>query len=125
MDLGILSVFPSLFDYSFLATAVLRIALGLLLISTGSRMLAREQSPQSDTRALGVSASVIGLALTIGFYTQIAAIFASVLWGVIAFHAPRKTETPVNIRAVYAFLALVSLTLLFFGPGAFAVDLPF
>lgn len=125
MELGVLSVFPSFFDYSFLATAVLRIALGLLLLSAGSRMLARERSPQDDTRALGVAASIIGLALTVGFYTQIAAILAGIVWSIIALHAPRKTEAPVNIRGVYAVLALTSLLLIFFGPGAFAVDLPF
>lgn len=125
MDLGILSVFPSLLDYDFLATAVLRVTLGLLLLSLGSRILARTQSPENDTRALGVSASIVGLALTIGFYTQIAAILAGVIWGIVALHAPRTTEAPVNMRALYVCLALISTLLVFFGPGAFGVDLPF
>lgn len=125
MDLGTLSIFPTLLDYDFLAAGVLRVALGLLLVSLGSRFFARTRSKESDTSTLGIAASIVGLALTIGFYTQIAAILAGVIWSIVAFHAPRKAETPVSMPVLYGFLALASLLLLFFGPGPFAVDLPF
>src|SRR3989339_1393494 len=106
MDIGIVSIFPSLFDYEFLAVGILRIGLGLLVLSVGSRMLTWAKTPQSDARLLGGSASIVGLALAVGIYTQIAAILAGIIWGIIAFHAPRKTEAPINIRVMYAFLAL-------------------
>lgn len=125
MDIGMVSIFPSLFDYEFIAVGILRIGLGLLVLSAGSRMLTWAKTPQSDARALGISATIVGLALTVGIYTQIAAILAGIIWSIVAFHAPRKTEAPVDIRVVYAFLALASLLLVFFGPGALAIDLPF
>src|SRR3989344_819009 len=115
MDLGIVSIFPSLFDYSFLAIGVLRVGFGLLLLSTGSRILARQQTTLVDLRALGVSASILGLVFIAGFYTQIAAILSAIFWGILAVHAPQKTESPANIRSLYVFVALTSLVFLFLG----------
>ncbi|MHB8652218.1 MAG: hypothetical protein ACYC8S_03760 [Minisyncoccota bacterium] len=133
MDHGIVSLFPSLFTYQFLVIGVLRMAAGLLAISAGYRHLARRATnnpPQSrDGKAVvqtagGTALVIAGILFVVGLYTQGAAIALSILWTSAATISLKRREPFLRFSAIYFFIALVSLSFLFLGPGAFAIDLP-
>ncbi|OHA79775.1 MAG: hypothetical protein A2675_04175 [Candidatus Yonathbacteria bacterium RIFCSPHIGHO2_01_FULL_51_10] len=132
MNYGIVSLFPALFDYQFLAIGILRIAVGLLALAAGYRHLKGyvEQTPDQNAspRAVRITVGnilvIAGLLLTVGLYTQGAAIVAAVMWVGAAIISLKRRELFFLHTATYLFIALVCLSFLFLGPGAFAIDLP-
>jgi len=68
---------------------------------------------------------IAGVLLVIGFYTQGAAVVTGALMTVATFIKWRKPSAlHRNTMDFYIILAVVSFSLLFLGPGAFAIDLP-
>lgn len=133
MDHGIVSLFPSLFAYQFLAIGVLRMAMGAVTFFAGYRHLStRTEKSASQTKktsslakmSVGALLVVAGLLLILGLYTQAAAIVASILWVGAAIVSLKRRESLPQFATIYFFVALVSLSFLFLGPGAFAIDLP-
>lgn len=132
MNHGIVSLFPALFDYQFLAIGILRIAVGLLSLAAGYRHLkgraegALEQSssPRAVRTIVGGVLIIAGLLFIAGLYTQGAAIAGTVMWIGAAIVSLKRHELFFLHAATYLFIALVCLSFLFLGPGAFAVDLP-
>ncbi|MHB1118357.1 MAG: DoxX family protein [Minisyncoccota bacterium] len=132
------SLFPSLFDYSFLAIGILRITLGLIVIGFAYTNTFKGRAdtlaffeklrirPANIFLKIAVGIELLmGILLTLGYYTQAAALVAGVLMSLVAlikWHRPNLL--PHNTAAFYLLLAVVSFTLLFIGPGAFAFDLP-
>ena len=133
------SLFPQLFDYSFLATAVLRIAIGLILIRLAyqtffikrdERLLALEKEGIKPAflflSLIGGAKIILGLLLAIGLFTQVATLIVSTL-AFIAFLAKKRRPSLLilsNTNEFYLLLFIASLVLAFIGPGAFAIDLP-
>lgn len=133
-----LSVFPQLFDYSFLAITVLRITLGVIFIFFAYGKLFRERSmriaffDKLSLRPAIVFFSIVtgleliaGIFLTIGLFTQIMAMITGTLMVLATLIKWRRPDVlPYNTAEFYILLALVSYSLVFLGPGSFAFDLP-
>lgn len=133
------SLFPQLFDYEFLATGVLRIAIGLILIHLAYQsfftkrdeclfVLEKEGVKPSFLflSLVSVCKAVLGLLLIIGLFTQITTLVVSTL-AFVAFLIKIKRPSFLilpNTNEFYILLFIVSLVLAFLGPGAFAIDLP-
>jgi len=133
-----LSVFPQLFDYSFLAITILRVTLGIIFIFFAYGELFRERTMRiaffdklSLRPAILFFAIVTGLELlagiflTIGLFTQIMALIVGALMVFATLIKWRRPDVlPYNTLEFYVLLAIVSFSLIFLGPGSFAFDLP-
>lgn len=133
-----LSLFPSLFDYSLLAITVLRVSLGLIFVWFAYTKIFRERleriaffekinvRPAIFFYSLVTGLELIaGISLTIGLYTQAAALTVGILMVFATLIKWRKSDTlPYNTIEFYLLLATVSFAVLFLGPGVFAFDLP-
>ncbi len=132
------SLFPELFDFSFLAIGILRVTLGLIFLwfayikifSAHTEYLSFfEKTKIRPTKVflnivIGVEL-LIGASLVAGYYSQAAELGGGALTtlaALIKWHRPNLL--PHNTAAFYLLLSVVSLALLFIGPGAFAFDLP-
>lgn len=132
------SLFPHLFDYSFLAIGVLRITLGLIFIWFAYSKVFYERveriaffeklkmRPAIVFFSLVSGAEFItGVGLVVGFYTQLAALITGSLMTLATLiKANRPHALPYNTIEFYILLAVVSFVIMFIGPGAFAFDLP-
>ena len=132
------SLFPELFNFSFVAPFVLRIALGIPLIVGGFRkIIAKEKTPQ---RILGGVVFLSGIFLVIGLFTQAAAIAVSLIIIVNSIIMRPKfltSETSVEIGSTPVVRGqhprswterliklAIAVSLILTGPGLFAFDLP-
>src|SRR3989344_4279610 len=113
------SLFPELFNFSFLAPFILRIALGVPLIKHGFGKIIAPQSALQ--RILGGIVFLSGIFLIIGLSTQAAAIavsliiiFSSIIMG--GKHPRSWTERLIKLA--------IAVSLILTGPGLFAFDLP-
>jgi len=132
------SLFPNLLDYSFLATGVLRITVGIIFLSfwyygfTHAREIRTQFFEKLKLRPAKVffwitSAieGVAGLFFVIGYCTQAVALVMGSLMLLTSFIKHHKpTVLPKNTTEFYVLLSVVCFTLVFLGAGAFAVDLP-
>jgi len=132
------SLFPDLLNYGFLATGILRITLGLIFVYFAYSKIFHERLERiAFFEKLGLRPALLyfalvngaelvaGICLTIGLYTQGAALVTGalmVLASLIKWRHPHAL--PYNTIEFYILLAVVSFTLIFLGPGAFAIDLP-
>lgn len=134
----ITSTFPSLLDFSFLATTILRVTLGFIFIWFAYSKFFKEKhariaffeklglrpAKQYFHAITGIEA-LAGVLLVVGAYTQIAALTTGVLMTLATIIKWRKPSAlPHNTIEFYILLAVVSFMLVFFGAGAFAFDLP-
>ena len=134
----ITSTFPSLLDFSFLATTVLRVTLGFIFIWFAYSKFFKERHARiAFFEKLGLRPARVyfytinsleglaGVLLVVGAYTQIAAIITGVLMTLAVVIKWRKPSAlPYNTIEFYILLAVVSFMLVFFGAGALAFDLP-
>lgn len=117
---------------------MLRIAVGLLFIRFGYLKLFKEKDrylaffhalvPSTSQRVfsfVSILELILGVLLLAGLYTQGAAIAVAVIMLGAVIIKLRKPSLLRNDIEFYALIGLVSLALLFLGPGAFAIDLPF
>lgn len=132
------SLFPSLFDFQMLGVFVLRVTLGLIFVyfwykkithSNTERIHFFEKLGLRPAKVyFGIVSSVEGIAgalLVVGLYTQGAVLVTGTLMLIATLIKWRKPSAlPRNTIDFYIILAVVSFSLLFLGPGAFAVDLP-
>ncbi len=113
-----LSLFPSLYDYTFFAPALLRVAIALLIIYGSVGSLKRGQ-----VKTLSLIKIVAGLGLLAGFLTQGAALILALAMVFEIVQAKRRGHAHFHYR--YHLLKLVVLVaLLLLGPGAIALDWP-
>ena len=133
------SLFPQLFDYGFLATAILRIAVGLILVHLAylSFFVQRNDRLISIKKAgIGqaflflsienIVKAILGVILIIGLITQIATLAVSA-FAIVSFLVKKLRPSLItlsNTNEFYALLFIVSLVLAFIGPGTLAFDLP-
>lgn len=132
-----LNPFPELLTFGLLAPFLLRVTLGFILINLGHLKLTKERvrwetafetmgfkSKESLTKIFGFIEIAGGLALILGFYTQIAAL----VFALIAFaelYVEQKEESLFARDVVfYLLLFVIALSLLFSGAGFFALDYP-
>lgn len=118
-----LSVFPELFNYSLAAVFVLRATLGLLIVNCGVKKISGD--PGKKWKALGAAELAIGICLTIGFLTQIMALATAIIFlGALILKIKKSERFAGKPYGCYIMFLIVSLSLLFLGPGLFSVDLP-
>lgn len=133
-----LSLFPSLFDYNILAIFALRITLGGIFVWFAYTKIFRERTERiAFFEKIGLTPAILfftavtgielvaGVLLTVGLFTQGAALATGILMTIATFIKWRTPNAlPYNTIEFYILLAIVSFSLLFFGPGIFAFDLP-
>ena len=113
------SLFPELFNFSFLAPFILRIALGVPLIKHGfGKIIAKEKIPQ---KILGGIVFISGIFLIIGLFTQAAAIIVSLI--IVINSIVRRGQHSRSLTERLIKLA-IAVSLILTGPGLFAFDLP-
>lgn len=132
-----LSIFPELFTFSFLGITLIRVTVGLVLfyiglMTTGIKKTAYSTEMKVRNYPLakiipivfGVMEIITGIFLITGFLTQLMAIVAIYIFINLIFiekHVGRVFDYP-NI--FYFSMILVSIAIIFLGPGIFAFDLP-
>lgn len=111
-----LSLFPSLFDYSFFGITFLRVVLALV-IAWCAWEKPKEQWPMKLVQG------IIAVLLLIGLFTQAAALLLAIIAtaNLIMKKENRNNRDWVTSRVLIIALALA---LVLFGPGAWAIDLP-
>lgn len=132
-----LNPFPDLLTFSFFAPFLLRLALGVVFFDFGRHTLGKGRAQHGalfealglgkHTRhitTLGTLQIVIALMLIVGLYTQIAALVA-LIFSLTAYYLKGKHGAHIEHRRHLFFLtAVIALSLLLSGAGAFAFDLP-
>ena len=121
------SIFPDMLAFSMLGTTLVRVAVGyifLLLAVQFARVFFKKNSAyRTLTGALTVLYTVSGILLILGLYTQIIAILGATLAFFGHITSPRS-KTGLGQNHLFFLLWMCCLSLLFLGPGAFAIDLP-
>ncbi|MBU6390184.1 DoxX family membrane protein [Patescibacteria group bacterium] len=132
-----LSVFPILLSYNMAVPFVFRLVSGVLFLAFGYLNFSRRRHEKSAAferarlrpgafwlSVLAVVEIAAGVFLFVGFYLQIAAAILSVL-ALIALIAKSKNADAIKPSAGFLFLLLlITVSLLFLGPGFYSIDLP-
>lgn len=123
-----LSLFPELLDWSFFVPFFFRVFIGLYLIAIGYRFIKKSgANKKQDVLAWGIFGSLlvlIALCLLIGAYVQIAGAVTFIMSLKTIYFRKRGIPELNESIAFYALFALVALSLVFLGAGAYAFDLP-
>jgi len=111
---------------SLVAHAILRVGAGLILFVHGTQHLkaARASASMKLLGAFAIVELLIGLLLTIGLWTQVAALAATV-FAVTALSMRKRLEMHLASSSFYLLLIAASLSLVITGAGALAIDMPF
>lgn len=129
--------FPELLNFSLLAPTLLRLTLGIFIISLG---YTKFKNPHTNimsffetlgfrpgalyTKALSVTEIVMGVALFMGFLTQIAALVVAIITFVSLIVTIRHPESGLQKASIYALFFIISISLVLTGAGLIAIDLP-
>jgi len=133
------SIFPELLTFTFFAPLLLRVAVGTLFFWMGYKHLTKERRTAEESVlhgrkwgplssvfiwSLGTVEILAGGALFIGLYAQVAALAGVLLSALhIKLHRCYSTFSPYP-KTYYLLLAVICLSLILTGAGAFAFDLP-
>lgn len=129
-------VFSGAFAYAPYGTAALRIALGLVFVWFAYQKLFPERRERiaffeklSLRPAVAFYAAVTtleglaGLGLTLGYFTQLAALVTGTLMTIATYvKLKRPAALPFNTTEFYVLLVVVSVALFLNGGGAWALD---
>lgn len=132
-----LNMFPELLTYSQFAPFILRVVLGFVLFNLGYMKL-RSERPRWEiffealgwkpkggfVTGFGLLEMVGGLALIVGFYTQLAALIFVVIFFIELYIEQKEAMLLKRDLVFYLLLFSIALSLLFTGAGFFAFDLP-
>lgn len=133
-----LNTFPELLNYTILAPTIIRFLLSFVLITIGVSII------KPTTRALfaayfsskeyplaaflpwkfAIVQILLGLFFFFGFFTQISSLIAMYVFFSLFYIENRAEKILPHTSDFYLVMIIISLTLLFTGAGAFAVDLP-
>ncbi len=132
-----LNPFPELFTYSMLAPFFIRVLIGYIFINLGEALFKSEKKswvtlfetlriprPEISTKIFGAIEFVVGIMFFVGFYTQIAALIAIFITFIEAYLEYKESSLLRRDIAFYLLLLAISMSLLFSGAGAFAIDIP-
>lgn len=133
-----LNPFPDLLAFLFFAPFILRLAAGILFLDLGWNTLRKKRIEyaaffesagfrpgHSYARAAGALESITGVLLITGLWTQIAALIAALISGMVLLFKLKDPARFPHDRRLFLLLFVVSLSLLVTGAGFFAFDLPF
>lgn len=117
-----LSLFPSLLNYEYVAPLLLRLTLGAIFLFWSYRTYKDTTAVRGKT--LGALEFAVGFFLVIGLYAQLAALVASIIL-ILQLIKKHRTKSLFTDGVNYYFiLFIISLSLLLIGPGVLSVDLP-
>lgn len=116
-----LSLFPSLFDYSQLAPLILRVSLTIILIKTSYPSIT--QNEQKIEKSFGAARILSGIFLLLGFLTQ-AAVLIIILITIAETIIAKKQGIENKNKELKTLIFAMALALIFLGPGALSIDLP-
>ena len=129
--------FPELLIFSLLAPTLLRIALGVFIIILGYGKFKEEAKGVTKffeslgfkpakyyVQTLAFAEIVMGVALFVGFLTQIAALVVATITFVSLIVTVRHPETGLRKPSEYALFFVISISLVLTGAGLLAIDLP-
>ena len=132
------SLFPDLFTYSFIAIFVLRAFVGFMFLSFAHQTYRYERaqyktffhrfSKKGASSFLWFAFAIeliLGIAILVGYYTQLAALIGGTLL-LVAFFVKKKLPAllPYSTPSFYFMFCILTFSFLFLGPGAFAFDYP-
>ena len=118
----ILSFFWLLLAYSLIGPFLLRITLGLALVVLSYKKI--RSSGTSNEKAFYIIQGIIGILFIIGLFVQVIALIACIIFLIQLMHKAWKRSLFTDGVNYYFLLFMISLSLLFLGPGFFALDLP-
>ena len=131
----ILNVFPNLLTFGILSPLILRVVLGLIAINLGYLKLGREHTAWKElfetihfrpshffVRVLAWIEILGGIMLLVGAYTQIVAIVFAIAFFCESVVEYREESLEKRNFPFYVLLLSISLSLVFLGAGAFALD---
>lgn len=131
-----LSIFPGLLEFKLLAPFVLRLVLGIIFIAHGYPKLFKNfantvgwfnsvgiKPAKFWVLVVGVTEFFGGVALIVGFATQLAALLIAINMLGAIFLVKRKMGLVNGYEFDLALLAM-AISLVFLGAGLFAIDLP-
>jgi len=128
------SILPSLYDWGFwvpfffrlfLAYQIILEARGLLVENRTDGIITLDHKTLPSTRkALAGILFVVGLFLLVGLGVQIVAVFVACAYLFLLGQTARNPDGQSLRQHLLLLLALLSFSLLFLGPGPYAIDLP-
>jgi len=132
----ILNTFPDLLTYSVLSPFILRVVLGFIAMNLGYLKFGREkeawrklfetinfQPARYFVKIIALIELVGGFMLILGYYTQITAmVFALVFFCEMVLEYRDESLENRNLP-FYILMFVISLSLIFSGAGAFALDI--
>lgn len=113
------SLFPELFNFSFIAPFALRIALGATFANNGFNIILRKN--KISQRVFGGIIFLSGLFLVIGLFVQAVSLAISLI--IIIDSVVYYKQNDKNLSEMFIKLA-IAVSLILTGPGIFALDLP-
>lgn len=113
-----LSIFPHLFTFQLIAPTLLRLA--LFFAGTAAAWKRYTRGPHAWLSAIY---AIVSILLLLGLYTQPGAI-AGILLLIADYSLEKKSEISEEKKVIYGLMAAMLVSLLFLGPGFFALDLP-
>ena len=132
----ILNTFPDLLTYGILSPLILRVVLGLIALDLGILKLGKEshvwvglfqtinfQPAKFFVKLLAAIEIIGGVMLVLGSYTQITAIVFAVIFFCETVLEYREESLETRNLPFYIMMFAISLSLVFSGAGAFALDI--
>lgn len=131
-----LNIFPSLLAYGLAGFLLLRLTLGVIFLYAGCRKVLRKSptisilsslnspAPFVVAWVLGLVEIICGVALILGFLTQLVAIITLVI-SISGLFVKIRHEDLIKQSAGFYLLAIaISISLILNGAGFLAIDLP-
>jgi uncharacterized membrane protein YphA (DoxX/SURF4 family) len=132
-----LSIFPDLLIYNTLGVALIRIAIGLLGVYFGFKILSRKNQFVEFIISFKIPFAFImmlilivlfvisGGLMVVGLYTQVACVLLAYLFFKLMI-IDLWSKKMIGVDSFfYIILIFISLSFVFLGSGAFSFDLPF
>lgn len=132
-----LSIFPSLFNFSFFAPTIIRLAASLIFIFDGYQKTSKNKtewiahfesvgikSARQIILIVGILELVGGLLLLLGIFAQPAVLLLAIISLTFIILKITKPAALPNKVSFYLLLLAINLSLLLTGPGALAFDWP-
>jgi uncharacterized membrane protein YphA (DoxX/SURF4 family) len=132
-----LNVFPDLLVYSMLAPTIIRVVAGFTFLNTGILKFSREKNrwiislealkvnkANAVLKVLAVVEVAGGLLLIAGAWTQLATLVLTIFTSMAFFIEYKDPAVLKRNLPFYLLLLAMTLSLLFSGAGAFAIDIP-
>jgi hypothetical protein len=129
--LHLVTPFPFLLDFSFFAPLLLRLTLGIYMLSIGATVAKKivdtgtMPQPKLTIGEIAYRAVFIiaGVSLIIGLYLQVSALIVALLM-LASIVDKRARILPELYRGEYTLLLIIAFSLMVTGAGPFAFDLP-